>query len=227
MGIIRCALFAHTQHANGASPPLHRGIGAVTLPQLLADYGYFAVFVGSLLEGETILVLAGFAAHQGYLSLPWVVVVAFTGGALGDQVFFFIGRYWGNALLRRLPKFDRNAERVRELLIRHHAGLIVGVRFMYGLRIVGPIVIGMSEVPAARFLTLNLIGAAIWSVIIAGAGFVFGHTLQMLLVRADLYEGAAAVALVLIAVLVGAIHQCRRRGKLRTSARVDPARRDL
>jgi membrane protein DedA with SNARE-associated domain len=197
----------------------------VTLPQVLAEYGYVAVLVGSLLEGETILVLAGFAAHQGYLSLPWVVVVAFTGGALGDQGFFFIGRHWGNALLRRLPRFDRSAQQVRKLLMRHHTGLIISVRFMYGLRIVGPIVIGMSEVPAGRFLALNLIGAAIWSVIIAGAGFLFGHTLQMLLVKADLYEGPAAVVLVLTAVLAGVVRQCRRRRKPRNRARNDPSGR--
>lgn len=189
----------------------------VTLPQLLADYGYVSVFVGSLLEGETILVLAGFAAHQGYLSLPWVVVVAFSGGALGDQIFFFIGRHWGGALLRRLPRLDRNAQRVRELLMRHHAGLIIGLRFMYGLRIVGPIVIGMSEVPATRFLTLNLIGAAIWSVVIAGAGFVFGHTLQRLLARVDGYEGFAVGVLVLVALLIGAIHRHRLRARQRAS----------
>ena len=45
----------------------------MSLPQLLTDYGYWAVFVGSLLEGETILILAGFAAHRGYLSLPLVM----------------------------------------------------------------------------------------------------------------------------------------------------------
>lgn len=185
----------------------------MTLPQLLADYGYGAVFAGSLLEGETILVLAGFAAQQGYLSLPWVMVVAFAGGTLGDQIFFFIGRHWGNALLRRLPRLDRNAQRVRELLMRHHAGLIIGVRFMYGLRIVGPIVIGMSEVPAARFLTFNLIGAAIWAVLIAGAGFVFGHTVQRLLALVHGYEALAAGGLVLVALLIGAIHRCRTRGK--------------
>ena len=195
----------------------------MTLPQLLTDHGYAAVFAGSLLEGETILMLAGFAAHQGYLSLPWVVVVAFLGGALGDQIFFFVGRHWGNALLRRLPRLDRNAQRVRELLMRHHVGLIIGVRFMYGLRIVGPIVIGMSEVPATRFLTLNLVGAGIWAVVIAGAGFVFGHTLQMLLVRADRYEGLAVGVLVLVALLVGGIHRCR----VRKNQRASPADRDL
>ena len=59
----------------------------MSFAQLLTDYGYLAVFAGSLLEGETILVLAGFAAHQGYLSLELTVAIAFVGGTLGDQVF--------------------------------------------------------------------------------------------------------------------------------------------
>lgn len=64
----------------------------MTFHHLLADYGYFAVLAGSLLEGETILILAGFAAHQGHLSLSWVMAVAFVGGTLGDQIFYFAGR---------------------------------------------------------------------------------------------------------------------------------------
>jgi membrane protein DedA with SNARE-associated domain len=185
----------------------------MTLPQLLGEYGYLAVFVGSVLEGETILILAGFAAHQGYLSLTWVMALAVCGGTLGDQIFFFIGRHWGTALLRRLPALRGSAERVRRLLLLHHAWLIVGVRFMYGLRIVGPIVIGMSDVPARRFLIFNLIGAAIWAVTIAGAGFLFGQTLQVLLAQADHYEGLAAGLIVLLAVLAGLVHRFRSSNK--------------
>ncbi len=36
---------------------------------LLATYGYLAVFIGCLLEGETILLLGGMAAHQHVLKL--------------------------------------------------------------------------------------------------------------------------------------------------------------
>src|SRR5437867_5755974 len=114
----------------------------MSLAQLLADHGYLAVFVGSLLEGETILVLAGFAAHQGLLSLPLTLTIAFIGGTLGDQLFFWLGHTWGASLLRRIPGSDRRVRRVRELLSRYDALLIVGIRFMYGLRIVGPIAIG-------------------------------------------------------------------------------------
>ena len=85
----------------------------MSFAQLLADYGYLAVFVGSLLEGETVLVLAGFAAHQGYLSLPLVLAVAFVGGTLGDQIFFWLGRAWGQSLLDRIPHSEHRVRRVR------------------------------------------------------------------------------------------------------------------
>src|SRR5437899_959652 len=122
----------------------------MSFAQLLADYGYLAVLVGSLLEGETILVLAGFAAHQGYLSLQVVPAVAFVGGTLGDQIFFWLGRAWGQPLLDRLPKAEHRVRRVKRLLERHHAPLIVGIRFMYGLRIIGPIVIGTCDISPWR-----------------------------------------------------------------------------
>ena len=179
----------------------------MSLPQLLADYGYIGVFAGSLLEGETVLILAGFAAHQGHLSLSWVIAVAFCGGTLGDQIFFFIGRHYGESLLRRLPRLARSAERVNRLLLRHHAGLIVGVRFMYGLRIAGPIVIGMSQVSARRFLLFNLLGAAIWAVAIAGIGFFFGHALQWLLIDLDRVEWVGALVIVGVACLVAVAHR--------------------
>ena len=49
------------------------------------------------------------------------------------------------------------------LLMKWHAALIIGIRFAYGLRIAGPIVIGMSSLAARRFLVFNAIGALIWA----------------------------------------------------------------
>ena len=179
----------------------------MSLPGLLADYGYIAVFIGCLLEGETILVLAGYAAQQGLLSLPVVVALAFVGGTLGDQGFFFIGRHYGVALLRRFPSFTSAALRVNRLLLRHHAWLIVGVRFMYGLRIPGPIVIGMSDVPAARFLAFNVLGAAIWAVLVTGVGYVFGQSLHWLMADLVKYEEAGVLAIIGVAVLITVVHR--------------------
>jgi membrane protein DedA with SNARE-associated domain len=185
----------------------------MSLADFLTNYGYMAVFAGSLLEGESLLILAGFAAQQGYLPLAWVVVVAFWGATLGDQIFFFTGRRWGEALLRRLPWTQSRAQRVNRLLLRYYGAVIIGVRFMYGFRIIGPIVIGMGSLSPWRFMTFNLIGAAIWSVTISGAGFLFGKSLQLMLGNVEHYEGLGALLLVSIAALVGVVHLVRLRKK--------------
>jgi membrane protein DedA with SNARE-associated domain len=182
----------------------------MSLPTLLADYGYIAVFIGCLLEGETILLLAGFAAQQGLLSLPLVVGLAFVGGTLGDQIFFFVGRRYGKVLLARFPSFTGAAQRVNRLLLRYHAWLIVGVRFMYGLRIAGPVVIGMSEVPRLRFLGFNMLGAAIWAALITAIGYVFGQSLSWLLADLAQYEELGVVLIIAIAIVISLGHRLRK-----------------
>jgi membrane protein DedA with SNARE-associated domain len=185
----------------------------ITIGQLLSDYGYWAVFVGSLLEGETILALAGFAAHQGYLSLPATIAIAFVGGTLGDQVFFWIGRLGGQPVLDRFPRSALGVRRVQDLLDRHHAPIIVGIRFMYGLRILGPIVIGTCNVAGWRFALFNAIGAAIWAPLIAGLGYMFGHALQWLLEDLKEVELAGLGIIVAMALAIAGLHWWRTRGR--------------
>jgi len=183
-----------------------------SLPKLVADYGYLAVFVGTLLEGEAILLLAAYAAHRGYLSLPVVMAVAFFGATLGDQIFFFSGRFFGSGLMRRLPMIRARAERINALLLRYHAALIIGIRFAYGLRIAGPIVIGMSTLRARRFLVFNALGAMIWAPVIAGIGYLFGHALEWLFADLKEYETIGLLALLLLFMLVsGVVHLARAR----------------
>jgi membrane protein DedA with SNARE-associated domain len=185
----------------------------MTLTQAIAEYGYLAVFIGASLEGETVLMLAGFAAHEGYLSFPLLAIVGALGGALSDTLFFMIGRRYGSRLLIRFPKLQPAAVRVSTLLQRYPSGLIIGVRFMYGLRIAGPIAIGMSDVPVSRFIFFNLIGAAIWALLVAGVGYVFGQSLEWLFADIKRYEEGALLTLIALALLVAVLRFVRRRMK--------------
>jgi membrane protein DedA with SNARE-associated domain len=173
----------------------------MSLAQLLADYGYLAVFVGCLLEGETILVLAGFAAHQGHLSLPLILAIAFVAGTLGDQIFYWLGRSRGPWLLDRFPRMGTRAHRVRQLLHRWDAPLIIGIRFMYGLRIVGPIAIGSSGVAPRRFAFFNVVGAAIWAPLVGGLGYLFGHAVEALVGDLERFEEAGLIFIVVAGLL--------------------------
>ena len=151
----------------------------MTLTALIASYGYYALFVGTFLEGETVLIAAGFAAHRGMLDLSSVIAVAFIASTLGDQLAFLIGRRYGERLMQRFPILRRKAPIVQAMLDRYHVPLILGVRFFYGMRIAGPFVIGMSNIPFLVFASLNMADALIWASVVASAGYYFGMVLEI------------------------------------------------
>ena len=151
------------------------------LPELIRQYGYWFVFVGTFREGETILVLGMIAAHQGLLDVRVVGVVALIGTYLGDLAYYLLGLKFGRAFLDRFPKVDAKVQRVKGWIVRYDIAIIVVNRFLYGFRIAAPVALGMSAVPAWRFLVFNVLGAAIWTLVIGGAGYLFGHALEALL----------------------------------------------
>ncbi|HXZ54682.1 MAG TPA: DedA family protein [Burkholderiales bacterium] len=168
----------------------------MNLAHLVGTYGYWVVFGGTLLEGESVLLLGGFAAFSGYLELSTVVGVATAGSFLGDQLWFLLGRWHGAKLLERFPRFAAPAARAEGLLARYHKPVILAVRFLYGLRIVLPFAIGMSRIPTLRFQYLNLIGAVLWAASGAGAGYLFGDAIEALLGNLPHYRKLAFAILV-------------------------------
>ena len=183
----------------------------IDLPGLIDTYGYAAVLVGAFLEGETILALAGLAAYRQYLDFRVVVAIALVAGFAGDQFYFWLGRRKGQQILRRFPNAQQRADRFDALLARWHAPLIVAIRFMYGFRIVGPVLLGMGRVPAWKFVVFNFIGAAIWAPLIAGLGYLFGNVIEALLDDLRDVELLAFGALVLIGLASFLVHHIRTR----------------
>ena len=187
------------------------GGDSLNLAELLDSYGYVALVVGTFLEGETVLVLAGFAAHRGYLSLPLVMLAAFAGSFLGDQLYFHLGRMKGEAFLRRRVTWAPKVERVQELIERYHLPVILGFRFFYGLRTVTPFAIGMSDVPTRRFLVLNLIGAAVWAAAVSYLGYSLGEAAEALLGQIRRYELGIFAAIAALGTILWGVHFARRR----------------
>jgi membrane protein DedA with SNARE-associated domain len=158
------------------------------LEYMVSQYGYIALFIGVFLEGETILILAGIAAHLGDLSLTWVILIAFAGSLAGDQFYFFLGRVKGKAFLRKRPGWEAKVKRVWALFAHYRTLLILGFRFMYGLRSVTPFAFGLSGISGIRFFVLNAIGATVWSVAVAFVGYLFGAVARAVLVDVKGYE---------------------------------------
>lgn len=182
-----------------------------TLESAIQTYGYLAILVGTFLEGETILILGGFAAYRGYLELPWVITAAFTGTVCGDQLFFFLGRWHSQRFLSKRPSWRRRVEKAQRLLERVRTPLMLGFRFLYGLRSVTPFVIGMSDVRTALFVFLNVLGAAVWALTVGTAGYIFGDALEILLGNIKRYELLAFAAIALAGLVIWLLSLRRRR----------------
>lgn len=185
------------------------------LSSLIQHYGYLAILAGSLLEGETILVLGGLAAHLGYLELPWVIACAFAGSSIGDQLYFLLGRFRGQSLLDAHPKWQRKVDRAFDLIHRHQNLIILSCRFLYGMRIVTPFVLGMSRVGILRFVSLNLLAAAVWATVIATLGYLFGHAMEAILGEVKRYEAAVMLSVVVIGLTLWVISMRSNRRRTR------------
>jgi membrane protein DedA with SNARE-associated domain len=154
---------------------------------LFARYGYAVVFFGVFLEnvgvpvpGETMLLAGSALASFGQLSLKWVILIAIAGATLGDNLGFFIGRRGGRVLAERhgwrlgftkarLAEFDR-------FFAKHGPRTVFFARFITGLRVVGAILAGGSEMRWSTFVLYNASGAIVWCTIIAASGYFLGRS---------------------------------------------------
>jgi membrane protein DedA with SNARE-associated domain len=185
----------------------------MALSTLIVQYGLITVFAGCLLEGETVLLLAGYAAHRGYLDFADVLGVAILGAVLGDQGWFLLGRRSGNRLIARRPWLDGKVRRALRLIERHPVKILLAMRFAWGLRIALPLAVGMSRVPWRRFLLLNLLSALLWAPLVAGAGYLFGALLARHVVGLHRVEHWGMLAVVMLAFI---IHLVARRHRKET-----------
>ncbi|MBN2012367.1 DedA family protein [candidate division KSB1 bacterium] len=181
----------------------------MTLEHFISQYGYLALFLGILLEGEMVLIIAGIAARQEFLSLFNVIMVAYMGAFLSDQFFFFLGRLKGNSLIVNRPAWRWRARKVQRMLKKYQNWAILGFRFFYGTRIIAPFVIGTSKVTVRRFVILNVICVGVWASIIASGGYLFGHAVETLFKDVQHYQKYAILGFVLLGFILWLIQSIR------------------
>ena len=189
------------------------------LNELIAQNGacfYVITLVWTFLEGETVVLFAGFAAAQGLVDPMLLLVAAWIGSFSGDQFYFWLGRQFGVRLLDRFPRWRRGVDSALHWLERYDAGFILSFRFIYGVRNFSSFALGLSAVRWDRFLRLNFLAAGLWAASFVAAGFFLGHAF-----RAVLGDIARSFSLVMLGVFVAIgggmwlLHRAQRRRQLR------------
>jgi len=186
--------------------------------QLIAHNGawfYSIVFLWTFLEGETVVIFAGFAAAQGLVDPLLLLGAAWLGSFAGDQFYFWIARHFGVRLLERFPRWRHGVDGALRWLERYDAWFILSFRFIYGVRNFSSFALGLSAVKWERFLRLNFAAAGLWAASFIAIGYFLGHAFRAML--GDLARSFSLVMLgVFVAIGVGMwlLHRMQRRRHL-------------
>ncbi|MBI5119957.1 MAG: DedA family protein [Rhodospirillales bacterium] len=137
---------------------------------------YVVVVVWTFLEGETFIIVLGYLAQEGAYNIDiWkVMLFALLGSFIGDQFYFYIGRIYGQPLLKRWPGMEKKIAWAFHMVRDHQTIFILTFRFIYGVRNISPFVIGMSGVSKLKYFILNLIAATVWANAFAWGGYFLG-----------------------------------------------------
>jgi len=162
-----------------------------------------AAFVGAVVPGDVVLLLAGFYVQRSSLNLAPVIILAFIGAVIGDSLGYAVGRYGGRKIVDRfgggrLLPHDR-LERVEEYFKQYGMWAVALGRLAPIIRTVNTFTAGMAKMPFYRFLIAVAVAAGVWTVTVPTLGFLFSGSLEA--VKSTL----GWVGVVVLVVFAGAI----------------------
>ncbi len=169
---------------------LHNSLDLIEEYMLI--YGYWAVFFGVMLEnagvpvpGETILLVAGYFSATKHFELGLVMLIAAVGAVIGDNLGFAIGHHYGRQFILKAGRFvfltPSRFMHMETYFKSHGNKTILIARFITGLRVFAALLAGATNMRWRIFLAYNIAGAILWSVVITTLGYIFGHSLPVLI----------------------------------------------
>ena len=176
-----------------------------------------AAFVGLVVPGETILLLAGATAALGGVDLVGVIVCGVVGAVVGDQVGYAFGRAFGDGLRQgRLGRRigEERCARAEALVVRRGGPAVFLARWIGVLRALVPAMAGAVAMPRRTFTLWNAVGGTLWAISVVTAGYVAGAAWQSVVRWLGLGAGvlAALLGLALVVILVRHVRATHRRG---------------
>jgi membrane protein DedA with SNARE-associated domain len=201
-----------------------------SLTPLLQEYGVTAVMIILMLEsiglplpGESVLILGSVLAARGDLSFPFLLVFAWAGAVLGDNIGYVIGRTFGRVVLLRVGgRIGLKADRVRkvEAVFARYGPVTVGfARFFPILRQLNGVVAGTLGMEWPRFLLFNALGGALWVLVWSLLGFYLGaHVGDIAELAHDFGMVGAAVAAAVVAAVAWLKWRRRRQSHLQAQS---------
>ncbi len=170
--------------------------------QFLADYGYIAVFIGTFLEGELFLLVAGFFVKSGFLKPIPTVIFSILGALSHELLYFFLGKWKGRHFLLGNKYTKRKYIKAKRLIEKYGTLSIFLVRFIYGMRIVSMTLLGATGYNMYKFIFFDILSLIIWSTIFLFIGYLFGHIATMIFGEVKHYFLLAGIIVIILGSIV-------------------------
>ena len=161
---------------------------------------YISFFFGIFIEGELVYLSAVIAASHGYLNIWLVISIAIVATVSSDLVYFNLGKNRTEKLINK-PKWKTKIELVNKKLEKHRTLFLISYRFLYGLRIATPLVLGTQNIKQLTFLKYSIISTLIWATIFTLLGLAFGELIINYLKRFQKIEFYIIGSLLFVAVV--------------------------
>ena len=140
----------------------------------LSTYGYVVLFFYSLGGGLVALIGAGVLSFMGKMDLTLSITIAFIANFIGDGLLFYMARYHKREMMEYLSKHKRKLAFSHLLLKRRGSWIIIIKKFIYGLKTLIPLAVGLTKYDFWKFSLYNAIGAFIWALVVGGGSYLFG-----------------------------------------------------
>lgn len=169
------------------------------MEELIRDWGYIILFLYSFGGGFLALAVAGVLSFSGELNLYTSMAVAASANIIGDQFLFYIARNNKAQAKQMMGKYHKYVEKTENLMIKLGSFAIILQKYIYGIKTLIPLVIGLTTFDSRKFFVFNIIGAIIWAAVVGYLSYSLG---EVLISAAEDYKNYGIAIAVAIVVLV-------------------------
>jgi membrane protein DedA with SNARE-associated domain len=169
------------------------------MESFIQDWGYIALALYSFGGGMVALAIAGVLSFNGDLNIYISIIVAVVANIAGDQFLFYMARNNKPQARNIMGKYEKFVGKTENMMVRFGSFAIVLQKYIYGIKTLIPIIIGLTDYNTKRFLFWNILGAIIWGVIVGIVSYTLGNIVLTYL--AQIKEYAIGILIVLILVI--------------------------
>ena len=155
---------------------------------LLIDWGYLAIMLGVFIEGEIFLIMVGISTAAALFSYPLAIIAVTFAAILHDNGLFIFSKFMGKKVLEKKASWHYTVQKSLKILDKYESLAILSIRFLYGLRTITLLVVGLSKVSRIKFICLDSLSSLIWSTIYISLGYLFGNTILKFVDNSDIKD---------------------------------------